>query len=98
MWVPPALLKQTVTEANRLRQLKQYPAAATAFREVLALVEKLYAPDHQRVAEALENYAVVLRLLGRSEEYKHRLRAKEIRARLSLPRATVEQGASMTRH
>jgi tetratricopeptide (TPR) repeat protein len=82
-----------------LRRLKEYPAAATAFRRALALVEKFYAPDHQLVAEALENYAAVLRLLGRAEEADtHKLRAKEIRARLSLPRATVEQGASMTRH
>jgi hypothetical protein len=79
-----ALLKQLITIANALRARKRLPQAFLVLNSALGLIEVLFPPAHQRVAEMLENCAAVLRQLKRDQEEKtYMLRARSIRAKLA---------------
>ena len=61
---------------------RRYAEAEPLYQRALAIVEKALGPEHPHVAGGLENYAVLLRATGRSDEAtKMEARAKAIRAR-----------------
>jgi hypothetical protein len=63
--------------ANRRRLQDAYPDALCNWRIALNLAEKLFPPNHVRLAEALENCASILRLLAQdalAAQYKTRAR------------------------
>ncbi|MBI4463998.1 MAG: tetratricopeptide repeat protein [Acidobacteria bacterium] len=59
----------------------KYAEAEAPTQRVLAVLEKSVAPEHPLIAQALENYAVVLRKLKRDPE------AEKIEARLQMVRS-----------
>ena len=61
---------------------EQYAKAESLFQQALALQEKALGPEHHNVATSLENYASLLRTVGRPEEATPlEARAKAIRAK-----------------
>lgn len=61
--------------------------SAPLYQRALAIVEKALCPEHPRVATLLENYALLLRTMGRSQKAKPlESRARAIRAKNGLIR------------
>jgi hypothetical protein len=80
----PLLLKRLITIAQDLRAKQHLDESLLTFKSALGLTDKLFPPDHQRVAEGLENCAALLRLLKREDDRERYLsRAKSIRAKLA---------------
>lgn len=81
-----AALKWYITRSHEFRAAKKYPLVESNLKHALDLTEKLFPSGHQRVAEALENYAASLRLLDRLDEaVLFKGRAEVIRGRNSTP-------------
>ena len=58
----------------------RYAEAEPLYKRSLAIKEKALGPEHPNVAQGLENYAALLRAIGRtSEADKMEARAKAIR-------------------
>lgn len=53
----------------------KYEKADNYYQKALSLGEKIYSQDHPRVAEIMNEYAALLKKMGRTEEAK-KLEAK----------------------
>ncbi len=68
--------------AELYRQQGNYAEAAPLYRRSLAIMENALGPEHPNVATSLENYAALLREIGRADEAAEmEARAKAIRAK-----------------
>ncbi len=68
--------------AELYRAQEAYARAEPLYKRTLEILEKVLGPEHPSVARNLENYAVLLRGTGRSNEAtKMEARAKAIRAK-----------------
>ena len=64
------------------RAQRRYAEAEPLYKRSLAIIEKALGPEHRYVAWSLENYAVLLRATGRSDEAERmEARAKAIHAK-----------------
>ena len=85
-------LRRTNTTADFLRMQGKLPEAEPLFRQVIDMTKKLFPLNHDRVVEAIETYAEVLRQLGRTEEAKsYKALGKILRLRQTVPTATIQE-------
>ena len=75
------------TDLNDLAMVytaRRYAEAEPLYERVLAIWEKAHGPDHPNVAKSLENYAALLRDVGRGAgTAEMEARAEAIRAKLA---------------
>lgn len=79
-------LKDVLRKAHKHRSNGEYSQAEPHFRKALELLEALFPPDHERLAQGLDHYAGVLLRLDRVEEsVYYRRRSKFIRGKGESP-------------
>ncbi len=80
-------LHEALTSTNffpEYRDQRKYAEAEPLFRRALLIAEKTLGPEHPNVAQVLENYADLLRKMGRAEEATEmEARAQAIRAKIA---------------
>jgi hypothetical protein len=73
-------LRKLKRTAEFLRLKAELPEAEPLFKQIVEMTKKQFPLDRDRIAEAIETYAGVLRQLGRKDEAKaHKDQAKLLR-------------------